>query len=229
MGDAPSRRAGLRVSLALGQHVFDAEPGLLRYEQDGGRVWVLSWQHLVFAEVAIPRAELLAELLARAGEPVPEIPDLGREPRHELLRLLGCAMEVRADRGGLVVHADEHGRTSQPGITIAGPEIWGTPIPDAAWGFLTALPAICPCEGVTFADVDRVARELGLGARAVKAHTRAGAGTGCQGAFCRTPIQTWMELRHGHCPERIAAPAARAPLTPVSIRSWLDAARGEGS
>jgi len=229
VGDAQSRHAGLRISAALGQQVFDAEPGVLRYEQDGGRAWILSWRRLVFAELPIPRAVLLGEALQQHGYPAREIPELGFEPRHELLRLLGCAFTVRPERGGWVVVATDDLKTTLPKVEISGPEVFGTPIPAAAWPFLEGLEAICPCEGVTFTDLRRVASQFGVGVRAAKVHTRAGAGTGCQGAFCRTPIQTWMEHHHGHRPELIPPPAARAPLVPVPIRTWLDCASGGSS
>lgn len=229
VGDARSRHSGLRISATLGQQVFDAEPGVLRYEQDGGRAWVVSWRRLVFAELPVPRADLLREALQQHGYPPREIPELGTEPRHELLRLLGCAFTMREDRGGLVVAVTEDLQTTLPGVEISGPEVFGTPIPSTSWPFLEGLEAICPCEGVTFTDLGRVTRELGAGVRAAKVHTRAGAGTGCQGAFCRTPIQTWMDRQPGHRPELIPPPAARAPLQPVTIRTWLECAKGGGA
>lgn len=212
------------MSHSLGQHVFDASLGRLCYEQDGGRTWVVTWRKLVFAELPTPRSELLAELLARAGIDAPRIPPLGNEARHEVLRLLGCATSWRPELGGFVAATDDTGRTSVPDVLVSGPEVFGSEIPPEAWPFLESLPAICPCEGVPLAAIERVAAEAGRGLRTTKVHTRAGAGAGCQGAFCRTPILLRMQGRHDHRPELETPPAQRFPLIPVTIRHWLDAA-----
>jgi hypothetical protein len=222
VGMAPSRHDGasgsLRIGAGDGQHVFDAGRGWLRYEQDGGRTWTVRWRRLVLAEPPPARADLLRAL----GVEVPDGTELGNETRCELARLCGCAIEWRPEHGGWVPAHDASLQTTVAGVEIAGAHVLGSPLPDSAWPFLEGLAAICPCEGVTLADVERTVADLGCSLRAVKVHTRAGSGAGCQGAFCRTPIQSWMHRRFGYRPELEPPPAQRAPLVPVTIRAWLD-------
>ena len=209
----------VRLRAEAGQHVFAAVPGRVDYIQDGGRAWRLHCERIVLAEPAVDRRALLQRL-----DPEVQVRlDLGSEPELRLGQLLGCELEHVPARGGWNLRVGADLQTSVPGVEVAGDGVFGTPFPAAAVAQLRELAAICPCERVPLAAVEQAAREFGVAFRAVKTHTRAGMGLGCQGMFCRTPIQAWMQRVLGYDPASEPPPVARVPLVPVDLATLLAA------
>jgi len=97
----------------------------------------------------------------------------------------------------------------------------------AALGSLTAVRAgsaelitpdtlICPCEGITGAQVDQALQEGAIDLGQIKRATRVGMGR-CRGLTCNPAVATLLAQRRGIPLGTIAPPSARAPVTSVPI------------
>ncbi len=81
---------------------------------------------------------------------------------------------------------------------------------------ITPETVICPCEGITGAQVDQALAE-GVGDLGqMKRMTRAGMGE-CQGRMCNPALAQMIAHRRGIGLDAIAPPSIRPPVTPVPI------------
>lgn len=81
---------------------------------------------------------------------------------------------------------------------------------------ITPDTVICPCEGITAAQVDQVLDEGAGDLGQVKRMTRAGMGE-CQSRVCSPALAAMIAHRRGIALEAIAPPSVRPPVTPVPI------------
>jgi glycine cleavage system aminomethyltransferase T len=123
---------------------------------------------------------------------------LGRQPR-DLLARMGHGLGVRA---------------------VGSAAMEGTPQPAPVAG------TVCPCSGVTVADLDDARRRGFDEMELIKRSTLAGTGT-CQGAACLPHLQAWLAV--GATPVAASSPKVPPPFTarPVAVQiTMAEAAAG---
>ena len=142
------------------------------------------------------------------------------EANFELAAMVGCALDYDAQRASWRVRHDAEGRTSLPGLFVAGDPVEraataGDPVERAATA--TDEELVCHCEGVTRdAIISVIDRDKVTDPNDLKRLTRAGMGV-CQGRDCRSAVARLLAARTRRSFGEIPLTTFRAPVHPIPL------------